>query len=101
MEQTEALNGEGDGKVAMTDHMVVLGSIPDMGKKKHIGKLLREARLRRKLTAEELGRRCNVSRSRIYAWERERYVSRKNIQSLAKALRIAKAKLEAENLAKR
>jgi len=70
---------------------------PDM-RKKHIGKLLKEARLRRKLSAEEVGRRCNVSRSRIYAWEKERYVSRKNIQSLAKALRIAKAKLEAENL---
>ena len=71
---------------------------PDMGKKKHIGKLLKEARLRRKLSAEEVGRRCNVSRARVYQWERERYVSRKNIQSLAKALRIAKAKLEAENL---
>ena len=75
-----------------------LVTIPEMGKKKHIGKLLKEARLRRKLSAEEVGRRCNVSRSRIYAWEKERYVSRKNIQSLAKALRIAKAKLEAENL---
>ena len=75
-----------------------LVTIPEMGKKKHIGKLLKEARLRRKLTAEEVGRRCNVSRSRIYAWERQRYVFPKNLGPLATALRIAKAKLEAENL---
>lgn len=71
-----------------------------MGKKKHIGKLLKEARLRRKLTAEEVGRRCNVSRSRVYEWEKQRYVFHKNIPPLAKALRIAKSKLEAENLTK-
>lgn len=81
----------------MTDQMI-LGSTPDMRQKKHIGKLLKEARLRRKLSADEVGRRCNVSRSRIYEWEKQRYVFPKNLPLLAKALRIARAKLEAENL---
>lgn len=69
-------------------------------RKKHIGKLLKEARLRRKLSAEEVGRRCNVSRSRIYQWEKQRYVFPKNIEPLAKALNIPKSKLEAENIKK-
>jgi len=69
-------------------------------RKKHIGKLLKEARLRRKLSAEEVGRRCNVSRSRIYQWEKQRYVFPKNIEPLAKALQIPKSKLEAENIKK-
>lgn len=81
----------------MTGHMA-LATSSDMGKKKHIGKLLKEARLRRKLTADEVGRRCNVSRSRVYEWEKQRYVFHKNLGPLAKALRIALAKLEAENL---
>jgi len=71
-----------------------------MRPKKHIGKLLKEARLRRKLTAEEVGKRCNVSRSRVYQWEKQRYVFPKNIEPLAKALNIPKSKLEAENIKK-
>jgi len=73
---------------------------PEMRPKKHIGKLLKEARLRRKLTAEEVGKRCNVSRSRVYQWEKQRYVFPKNIEPLAKALNIPKSKLEAENIKK-
>ena len=69
-------------------------------RKKHIGKLLREARLRRNLTADEVARRCNVSRSRVYQWEKERSVIAKNIEPLAKALNIPKSKLEAENIKK-
>lgn len=71
-----------------------------MRQKKHIGKLLKEARLRRKLSAEEVGRRCNVSRSRVYQWEKQRYVFPKNIEPLARALNIPKSKLEAENIKK-
>jgi len=69
-------------------------------RKKHIGKLLKEARLRRKLSAEEVGRRCNLSRSRIYQFEKERSIISKNIEPLAKALNIPKSKLEAENIKK-
>ena len=69
-------------------------------RKKHIGKLLKEARLRRKLSAEEVARRCNVSRSRVYQWEKQRHVFPKNIEPLAKALNIPKSKLEAENIKK-
>ena len=69
-------------------------------RKKHIGKLLKEARLRRKLSAEEVGRRCNLSRSRIYQFEKERSIISKNIEPLAKALQIPKSKLEAENIKK-
>ena len=72
----------------------------EMRPKKHIGKLLKEARLRRKLSAEEVGKRCNVSRSRVYQWESQRYVFPKNIEPLAKALNIPKSKLEAENIKK-
>lgn len=69
-------------------------------RKKHIGKLLEEARKRRNLTADEVGRRCNVSRSRVYQWEKQRSVLPKNIEPLAKALGIPKSKLEAENIKK-
>ena len=71
-----------------------------MRPKKHIGKLLKEARLRRNLSAEEVGRRCNLSRSRIYQFEKERSIISKNIEPLAKALKIPKSTLEAENIKK-
>jgi len=79
---------------------MIRGRSPEMRQRKHIGKLLKEARLRRKLTAEEVGRRCNVSRSVVYKWEKERYVFPKNIEPLARALNIPKSKLEAENIKK-
>jgi hypothetical protein len=34
---------------------MALATSSDMGKKKHIGKLLKETRVRRKLTADEVG----------------------------------------------
>ena len=69
-------------------------------RKKHIGKLLKEVRIRRKLSAEEVGRRCKLSRSRIYQIEKERSVLSKNIEPFAKALKIPKSTLEAENIKK-
>jgi transcriptional regulator with XRE-family HTH domain len=84
----------------MVSQIRLVGRSSEMRQKKHIGKLLKEARLRRRLSAEEVGRRCNVSRSRVYQWEKQRYVFPKNIEPLARALRIPKSKLEAENIKK-
>lgn len=70
------------------------------GRKKHIGKVLKAARLKKNLSAEEVGRRCNVSRSRVYQWEKQRYVFPKNIPTLARALGVPQSTLEAENIKK-
>jgi transcriptional regulator with XRE-family HTH domain len=68
--------------------------------RRHIGKVLKAARIRKKLKAEDVGKRCNVSRSRVYQWEKDRYVSEKNIHVLAKALGIPVKILERENIKK-
>lgn len=69
-------------------------------RRKHIGNFLKIARKRKRLKAEDLGRLCNVSRSRIYLWEQGRYVFPKNIPILAKALSVPVQALEAENVKK-
>jgi DNA-binding transcriptional regulator YiaG len=69
-------------------------------RQKHIGKVLKAARIRKNLRAEEVGKRCNVSRSRVYQWENQRSVFEKNIPSLAKALGIPVEILERENIKK-
>ena len=69
--------------------------------KKHIGKVLKAERLKLKLSAEDVGCLCNVSRSRVYQWESGRYVFPKNIPMLARALGIPPKILEAENLSKK
>jgi transcriptional regulator with XRE-family HTH domain len=67
-------------------------------RQKHIGKVLKAARMRQHLTAEEVGHRCNVSRSRVYQWEAERYVFPKNLPMLALALHLSLKRLQAENV---
>jgi transcriptional regulator with XRE-family HTH domain len=69
-------------------------------RRKHIGKILKEARIRKKLKAEDVGKRCNVSRSRVYQWEKGRHVFEKNIPALAKVLGIPVEVLERENIKK-
>lgn len=67
-------------------------------RQRHIGKVLKTARIRLHLSAEEVGHRCNVSRSRVYQWEAERYVFPKNLPMLALALRLSLKRLQAENV---
>ena len=71
-----------------------------MAARKNIGKILKEARIKKNLDATEVGRRCNVSRSRVYQWEKGRYVFEKNIPALAKTLGIPAEVLERENIKK-
>jgi transcriptional regulator with XRE-family HTH domain len=68
--------------------------------RRHIGKILKAARLRKNLNAEEVARRCNVVRSRIYGWEKGNYVFEKNIPALSKALGIPIEILERANIKK-
>ena len=68
--------------------------------RRHIGKVLKAARVRKNLKAEEVGKRCNVSRSRVYQWEKGRHVFEKNIPALAKVLGIPVEILERENIKK-
>lgn len=64
---------------------------------KTIGALLRAARVREGLTADEVAARCNVSRSRVYQWEAGDYVFPKNLAPLSSALHVPVKKLQAAN----
>jgi transcriptional regulator with XRE-family HTH domain len=64
---------------------------------KTIGQVIKEARIKLKLTADEVGEACNVSRSRIYQWEAGNFVFPKNLKLLAAALRLSKKRLETVN----
>lgn len=66
-------------------------------RKKDIGNLLKMAREIRRLTAGEVGKRCNVTRGRVYQWEKEKFVLPKNLPALAAALKVPLEMLEAEN----
>jgi transcriptional regulator with XRE-family HTH domain len=68
--------------------------------RRHIGKILKAARVKKNLRAEDVGKRCNVSRSRVYQWEKGRHVFEKNIPALAKVLGIPVETLERENIKK-
>ena len=64
---------------------------------KHIGKLIREVRKSLGLKPKDLGRRCNVTRSRIYQWEKQKYILPKNFGALSMALGIPVDRLIREN----
>lgn len=66
-------------------------------KKEPIGALLKCARMRLELSADDVGLRCNVSRSRVYQWEAGSYVFPKNLPVLSEALNIPLGKLQALN----
>lgn len=74
--------------------------MPRNAQKKTIGDVIKTARLRLNLSAEEAGQRCNVSRSRFYMWEAETYVFPKNLPGLARVLRLPLKKLEQVNTKK-
>lgn len=66
-------------------------------KQAKIGEIIKTARQRLNLKAEEVGAMCNVSRSRIYQWEAADYVFPKNLHTLSSALGIPVEKLEQAN----
>lgn len=66
-------------------------------KKCTIGEVLKAARTKRNLKAEELAKLVNVSRARIYMWEQGDYVMEKNIGPLAQALHISEKRLREVN----
>jgi transcriptional regulator with XRE-family HTH domain len=67
---------------------------------KHIGKELERARKHLSdlgVTAGRIAKRCNVSRSRLYQWERQTFILPKNLRALAMALGIPHSVLVALN----
>lgn len=66
-------------------------------KNKTIGQVIKAARVKLNLTADEVGERCNVSRSRVYQWEAQEYVFPKNLPALADALHVSMRRLKAVN----
>jgi transcriptional regulator with XRE-family HTH domain len=67
------------------------------GQAKTIGQVIKKARIKLKLTADEVGARCNVSRSRVYQWEAGNFVFPKNLKALSAALQVSVKRLEAVN----
>jgi transcriptional regulator with XRE-family HTH domain len=72
--------------------------VHDLGlRKKHIGKLLERTRRLRGLTADEVAVRCNVTRGRVYQWEKQSFVLPKNLPLLSVALALPLRVLLDEN----
>jgi transcriptional regulator with XRE-family HTH domain len=46
---------------------------------KHIGKMLKAARLKRGLKADDVGAACNLTRSRIYGFEASKFIFRTSL----------------------
>jgi transcriptional regulator with XRE-family HTH domain len=65
--------------------------------RKTIGQLIKEARIKLGLTADQVGEACNVSRSRVYQWESAKFVFPKNLKPLSVALRVSMKRLEEIN----
>lgn len=66
-------------------------------KQKKIGEVIKKARVRKKLTADEVGDECNVSRSRVYQWEAAEFIMPKNLPGLARALGLSMKRLKSAN----
>lgn len=71
--------------------------LPKLLRKKRIGEVIKTARVRRGLKAEDVAKICNVSRSRVYLWEADSYVFPKNLPALSLALQIPISRLKAVN----
>lgn len=69
------------------------------GHKRHIGRLIKKARVRMHLRAEDVAEACNVSRSRVYQWEASETLLKKNLKPLSDALNIPLPRLQRENRA--
>jgi transcriptional regulator with XRE-family HTH domain len=68
-----------------------------MPKKPTIGEVLKRARQRKNLTADDVAALCNVSRSRVYLWEASDFVLPKNFAILSKVLGISERRLRSLN----
>jgi transcriptional regulator with XRE-family HTH domain len=68
-----------------------------MRKQQKIGQVIKAARVKLELSAEDVAAKCNVSRSRVYQWESQDYVMPKNFTALANALNIPVKLLERSN----
>lgn len=66
-------------------------------RRKPIGTVLKDARLRKGLKAEDVAAFCNVSRSRVYQWEAGTSVFPKNLPALSTVLGVPIKKLQAAN----
>jgi len=73
-----------------------LSKVPD-GRQKHIGRLLETARKIRGLTADLVAEHCNVTRGRVYQWEKEKFVLPKNLPALSAVLHVPLGMLVSEN----
>lgn len=62
-----------------------------------IGDVIRRRRMRKKLTADDVAKLVNVSRSRIYQWESASFIMPKNLPGLSVALGISERRLKAAN----
>lgn len=62
-----------------------------------IGGVIMLARKIRRLKADEVAKHCNVSRGRVYQWERQTYILPKNLRNLAEVLHVPLEMLEAAN----
>lgn len=54
-----------------------------------IGDVIKRARERKELTADEVAALCNVSRAMVYQWEGSSFILRKNFPALSAALGIS------------
>lgn len=62
-------------------------------KSEPIGAIIKAARVRRKLRAEDVAARCNVSRANVYLWEGGTYIMSKNLGTLSRELGVPLKKL--------
>lgn len=66
-------------------------------RKTNIGTVIKRARIKLKMSADDVAAACNVTRSRVYSWEKDGYVFPKNLPALATALNVSVRRLEASN----
>lgn len=64
---------------------------------KTIGEVIKRARERRGLTADEVAAKCNVARSSVYQWEASSYILPKNFKALAPVLGVTEKYLIRRN----
>ena len=58
-----------------------------------IGDVLKRAREKQELKAEEVAARCDITRGQYYQWEAADHLLKKNIKRVAKALGLSEAYL--------
>jgi len=64
---------------------------------RHIGRFIGARRRQLGISVETVAKRCNVSRSCVFTWEKQRSILPKNLPVLAAALNIPIRHLIAEN----